>query len=81
MIILIFLNRWRKNTRYNTLGELLKTLREDKTFTLRELSKRVNIPIATISRIENNKSVNYKPMIKLLLYYGLTLNQISTYIK
>lgn len=50
-----------------TLGERITELREMQKWSQAELARRVNIPQATISRIESNRIENPNPQILLKL--------------
>ena len=50
------------------IGELLRIRRKLEKQGLREAAKEMGIKFTTLSRIENNKNVDGKTMIKLLIW-------------
>jgi len=49
------------------IGEIIKEWRYAKRISIREAGKRLDIPFATLSRIENNKPADGKTIVRLLI--------------
>jgi len=57
-----------------TLGALIRGLREEKDWTLRELSAQVGIPLSTLAKVEQGKlSLTYDKLQQLTSRLGLTM--------
>lgn len=58
----------------NTLGSLVRALRRQKSWTLRQMSERVGIPPSTLAKVEQDKlSLTYDKLQQLTSRVGLTL--------
>src|SRR5579862_2563271 len=62
-------------TRKNkTLGSLIRVLRDQKNWTLRQMSEKVGIPLSTLAKVEQNKlSLTYDKLQQLTSRLGLTM--------
>ena len=61
----------RKN---NTLGSLVRTLRQQKGWTLRKMSESVGIPLSTLAKVEQDKlSLTYDKLQQFTSRLGLTM--------
>jgi len=58
----------------NTLGSLVRALRRQKSWTLRQMSERVGIPPSTLAKVEQDKlSLTYDKLQQLTSRVGLTM--------
>jgi transcriptional regulator with XRE-family HTH domain len=58
----------------NTLGSLVRALRRQKSWTLRQMSERVGIPTSTLAKVEQDKlSLTYDKLQQLTTRVGLTM--------
>jgi transcriptional regulator with XRE-family HTH domain len=63
----------RKN---NTLGSLIRGLRRQKGWTLRQMSERVGIPLSTLAKVEQDKlSLTYDKLQQFTSRLGLTMTE------
>jgi transcriptional regulator with XRE-family HTH domain len=63
----------RKNS---TLGSLIRGLRRQKKWTLREMSERVGIPLSTLAKVEQDKlSLTYDKLQQFTTRLGLTMTE------
>jgi transcriptional regulator with XRE-family HTH domain len=62
------------STQNSTLGGLIKLLRQQKGWTLRQLSEKVGIPLSTLGKVEANKgSLTYDKLQQFTSRLGLTM--------
>ncbi|HEX4388987.1 MAG TPA: XRE family transcriptional regulator [Steroidobacteraceae bacterium] len=62
------------NDQAGTLGALIRGLREEKGWTLRELSAQVGIPLSTLAKVESDKlSLTYDKLQQFSSRLGLTM--------
>ena len=60
-----------------SLSNLVRTLRQKKGWTLREMSKLVGIPSSTLAKVEHDRlSLNYEKLQKLASGLGLSLSEL-----
>jgi transcriptional regulator with XRE-family HTH domain len=58
----------------NTLGSLIRTLRRQKNWTLRQMSEKVGIPLSTLAKVEQDKlSLTYDKLQQFTSRVGLTM--------
>src|SRR5258705_12185854 len=58
----------------NTLGKLIRDLRQQKAWTLRQMSEKVGIPLSTLAKVEQNKlSLTYDKLQQFTSRLGLTM--------
>jgi transcriptional regulator with XRE-family HTH domain len=63
----------RKN---NTLGSLIRALRRQKGWTLRQMSEKVGIPLSTLAKVEQDKlSLTYDKLQQFTSRLGLTMTE------
>lgn len=63
----------RKN---NTLGSLIRALRRQKAWTLRQMSEKVGIPLSTLAKVEQDKlSLTYDKLQQFTSRLGLTMTE------
>jgi transcriptional regulator with XRE-family HTH domain len=59
-----------------SLGNLVRSFRQEKGWTLREMSQRVDIPLSTLAKVENDKlSLNYEKLQHLSSRLGLSMSE------
>ena len=60
----------------STLGHLIRLMRQQKGWTLREMSKRVGIPLSTLAKVEADKlSLTYDKLQQFTSRLGLTMTE------
>jgi transcriptional regulator with XRE-family HTH domain len=60
--------------KHNTLGSLVRTLRQQKGWTLRKMSESVGIPLSTLAKVEQDKlSLTYDKLQQFTSRLGLTM--------
>ena len=58
-------------------GETLRALREERSFTLRELAKKCGIPASTLSKLENGKmAMTYPKLVQLALSLEVDMGRL-----
>jgi transcriptional regulator with XRE-family HTH domain len=58
----------------NTLGSLIRALRRQKSWTLRQMSEKVGIPLSTLAKVEQDKlSLTYDKLQQFTARVGLTM--------
>ena len=63
----------RKNT---TLGSLIRALRRQKNWTLRQMSEKVGVPLSTLAKVEQDKlSLTYDKLQQFTSRLGLTMTE------
>jgi len=63
----------RKNT---TLGSLIRSLRRQKNWTLRQMSEKVGVPLSTLAKVEQDKlSLTYDKLQQFTSRLGLTMTE------
>ncbi len=63
----------RKNT---TLGSLIRTLRRQRNWTLRQMSEKVGVPLSTLAKVEQDKlSLTYDKLQQFTARLGLTMTE------
>jgi len=63
----------RKNT---TLGSLIRSLRRQKNWTLRQMSEKVGVPLSTLAKVEHDKlSLTYDKLQQFTSRLGLTMTE------
>ena len=63
-------------TKPNTLGSLIRLVRTQNNWTLREMSKKVGIPLSTLAKVETDKlSLTYDKLQQLAASLGLSLTE------
>ncbi|MGH8316047.1 MAG: helix-turn-helix domain-containing protein, partial [Steroidobacterales bacterium] len=66
----------------NTLGKLIRDLRQQKSWTLRQMSEKVGIPLSTLAKVEQNKlSLTYDKLQQFTSRLGLTLAEFLAHEK
>ena len=59
-----------------TLGSLIRLVRSQNNWTLREMSKKVGIPLSTLAKVETDKlSLTYDKLEQLATHLGLSLTE------
>ena len=59
-----------------SLGNLVRSFRQENGWTLREMSQRVDIPLSTLAKVENDKlSLNYEKLQHLASRLGLSISE------
>ena len=60
----------------NTLGGLIRALRRQKTWTLRQMSEKVGIPLSTLAKVEQDKlSLTYDKLQQFTSRLGMTMTE------
>ena len=60
----------------NTLGSLIRALRREKSWTLRQMSEKVGIPLSTLAKVEQDKlSLTYDKLQQFTSRLGLTMTE------
>lgn len=60
----------------NTLGSLIRTLRRQKNWTLRQMSEKVGVPLSTLAKVEQDKlSLTYDKLQQFTSRLGLTMTE------
>src|SRR3954466_2683703 len=60
----------------NTLGHLIRLVRQKNDWTLREMSKKVGIPLSTLAKVETDKlSLTYDKLQQLASRLGMTMTE------
>jgi len=63
-------------TKPNTLGSLIRLVRTQNNWTLREMSRKVGIPLSTLAKVETDKlSLTYDKLQQLAASLGLSLTE------
>lgn len=66
----------------NTLGSLIRDLRQEKGWTLRQMSEKVGIPLSTLAKVEQNKlSLTYDKLQQFTSRLGLTMAEFLAHEK
>jgi transcriptional regulator with XRE-family HTH domain len=66
----------------NTLGSLIRGLRQQKSWTLRQMSEKVGIPLSTLAKVEQNKlSLTYDKLQQFTSRLGLTMAEFLAHEK
>src|SRR5258705_11064324 len=60
----------------NTLGKLIRDLRQQKAWTLRQMSEKVGLPLSTLAKVEQDKlSLTYDKLQQFTSRLGLTMTE------
>ncbi len=60
----------------NTLGRLIRILRQQNGWTLKQMSEKVNIPLSTLAKVESDKlSLTYDKLQQLAARLGMSLTE------
>ncbi|AXB79893.1 XRE family transcriptional regulator [Novosphingobium sp. P6W] len=60
-----------------SLGNLVRSLRQQKGWTLREMSQMVDIPLSTLAKVENDKlSLNYEKLQQFASRLGMSISEL-----
>ncbi len=66
----------------NTLGTLIRDLRQQKGWTLRQMSEKVGIPLSTLAKVEQNKlSLTYDKLQQFTSRLGMTMAEFLAHEK
>src|ERR1700761_2324979 len=64
-------------TRHATLGSLLRSLRDRNGWTLREMSERTDIPVSTLSKVENDRlTLTYDKLVQLSQRLNIRISEL-----
>lgn len=65
----------------NTLGDFMSTKRRQLKMRLRDVEAKTGIPLATVHMAEHGKNIKFFTGIKLLAFYGITLEEARQFLE
>jgi transcriptional regulator with XRE-family HTH domain len=64
-------------TQHPTLGSLLRTLRSQRGWTLKEMSQRIQIPVSTLSKVEHDRlTLTYDKLVQLSQRLHISISEL-----